>query len=172
MKRRLFALAALAALAGACGGDPDIGGIFMVTYHTENDMDCTEGTPQAAPFDPPYFRLKMDNFIVDYYSLDGCTSMDPATCDAPGLFGSFFQPISDGWKGETYSVSPLSPPCTLFYSLNTAVRKDGGAIRIEMTDRRMDDATTCTTDEAERLKDSLPCDGFEVIEGTRVADEG
>lgn len=158
----------------ACGGsDVDLSGIYRVTYHTQNQNDCSV---EGAPVDEPaYFRMSEEElFGQTYFSMSECTSADEATCSGGGLFlGMIFSmPIDDGWKGETSLSSGSGDPCALTYSEASAVFQDDDSLRIEI--RAWGEEITvaegdCGYELAEDRGKSMPCQNFEVMAGTEEA---
>lgn len=161
----------LGILATGCGDDgPDIGGMFAVSYHTENEMGCTEGPPVT---DPPYFQITKEEFFgAEYYAYAECTSADPTSCTSFGLFGlSFQQPEGDGWVGVMNVASGSGDTCYLSHVDASAMLQDGGGLRIEVTrygQEAMLAGDACSAEEAESRGTGMPCEGFEVVVGTKV----
>lgn|GEM_PF-3402543 len=167
---RVMLAGAIVALLGGCSDDPDLSGLYEVTYHTFSADNCdVEGDAVDTPL---YFRMDKDKFFgVDIFTFSGCDSATDPDCNSPAmLVSSFTQPIDNGWKGVVSYTSWSGTDCSLGYVEGTAVLEEGG-IRIET--RRWADQVqlpegACTTDEAESRGKQMPCDGYEVIVGATV----
>lgn len=161
---------AILVACAACGDDDvDLSGIYAVTHHTENSGDCVaEGNDVD---DPPFFSMDPGElFGVDIFAYSECTSADPISCQAGGLF--FQLPIDGGWRNEQSGIIG-GGNCVLSFQEATAVFEPSGDLRIES--RRYEEAAEfpfsdprCTTDEAELRGDTMPCAEFLVITGTPV----
>jgi hypothetical protein len=165
-------LIAAAALAAGCGGPPyeDLLGVWQVTAHTENTTACGEG---PAVTEPPYIKFVEGEFFgQEYAEYVSCT--DPATCEEPGglFFGLLYaEEIDGGARAQIYAASYGDDPnmCLLSGAISDATIA-GGTLHIETTRKSQDNVsgTACESDDAKSRWDSLPCTGYEVIEGTRV----
>lgn len=161
---------AVAGLLVGCGDDPDLSGLYEVTYHTYSADNCSvEGD---AVDTPPYFRMEKDEFFgVDIFSFSGCDSATDTECNtSPMLLTTFTQPTDNGWRGVVSFSSWAGSDCSLGYVEGSAVL-EGDGVRIET--RRWSEQTqlpegACTTDEAEKRGKDMPCDGYEVIVGAFV----
>lgn len=154
----------------ACGDSKvDLSGMYLVTYHTQNESDCSvEG---ASVDEPAYFLMaEEDIFGQTYYSLGECESQDESTCSGGGLFlGMIFsKPIDNGWAGEMSMSSGSGDPCALTYSEAEAVFQDDDSLRVEV--RAWGEETTvgegeCGYELAEERGTDMPCTNFEVMIG-------
>ncbi len=161
---------ALISLLAACGGDPDLTGMYQATYHTANDQDCTVEGPAVT--EPPFFRFAEEEFFGQtYFQLSLCSGADEATCT--GFAGSFLfaEPIDGGYRARYSSSSEGIDSCLLGYGVGTAVQEDDG-VRVELRSYGEDvlglTGDACSTDEAESRGESMPCESFEVMVGTLV----
>lgn len=162
----------LAVVVAACGGsDVDLTGMYRVETAVESEPCGTDG-PAIMP--PAFLRFTEEEFFGrKYFSMDGCTDMAGTDCSGGGLFGdSFAEPIDDGWRGVTYSSSGVAPDtmCRLFFSDASALLKGGklvveGREYAEQVENTME---LCSTDEAERRGDSMPCIRHEKLEATKL----
>ncbi len=161
----------------ACAEDPDISGIFRTTSHLVDDDSCGTGEPAA---DPAYFRLRMENFFVDFYALASCDGPSPDTCDGGSLlslFGAtFVEPGDDGWTGESFAASSVGvgTPCLLAHVTSAATWQSDGTMQVEISVYSTEDATligeACKFAAAEARQDELPCTAHELLVGEKVAE--
>jgi hypothetical protein len=164
-------LIALLLCAGACGGGTDLEGTWQVTYHTQNDADCAvEG---AAQTDVAFMKFAKQDFLGQkFLQLSLCGDATETSCSSAGLY-LFAEEIDSGYRAQYSSSSGGGDfgDCLLGYGEATAVRTDD-TVRVEM--RAYSDTVTglstdqCSTDEAGSRGDSMPCESFEVLEGTFV----
>ncbi len=160
--------AALAAVAGCGQPYDDLLGVWQVTAHTDNQTGCeAEGPPVV---DPPFIKFVEGEFFgQEYAQYVACTT--PATCEDPGgLFGGllYAEEIDGGVRAVIYSASGSPADCLLAATVSDATVV-GGALTIETRRRSQDNVTdsSCDADDAQARAASLPCDGYEVIEGAR-----
>lgn len=163
--RVLAALAALAAMlmASACGGggDPDFVGMYMTTSHVTNETQCTGAD---TPVDgPAYFRITSQEFFGQtVYTRDDCDTADEASCVSGGGL------VDSSGTGFVSTQSGDATSCSLGY-ISFEASLDGDELTFSTTTYADSGAIDpCTTDEAERRGDSMPCESYDVIVGTRV----
>ena len=148
-----------------------IDGFYEVTLRTHSDADCeVEGDPADGA---PYFQVTEEEFFAKFYAYGECTSDDQTTCSSMGIFGVVFsEPHGDTWEGRSSAAFGMDP-CTLQYD-ETLAATDGDVLHVEMRRWGEEDASltgdACSADEAQARGDSMPCLGFDVVEGTRIAD--
>ncbi len=158
----------------ACGDSKvDLGGMYRLTYHTQNETDCTvEG---SSVDEPAYFLMAEEELLGQkYYSLSECDSQDESTCSGGGLFFGmiFSMPIDNGWKGEMSMSSGSGDPCALTYSEARAVFQEDDSLRVEV--RAWGEEITVGEDEcgyelAEERGTGMPCTNFEVMIGEDIS---
>lgn len=158
------------ALVGACGGAPDLEGIYQVTSHTLNEAGCDVEGPAAAD-DYPYFSLRPDDFLGESLLAFGtCTGPTIEECEDFGLFSSFLE-IDGEWKMQI-STASFAGTCTLGYFIGSTLEQPDGSLRLEFrnyseVDETLD-ADACDTDVADARGTDMPCDRYEVVVGTLV----
>lgn len=164
---------ALAIALVACGDDNvDLSGMYQVDTAVGSEP-CGADTPTTMP--PLFLKLSKEQFFgADYFSMEECMDAAGTDCSGGGLFGdSFSEPIDSGWRGVVTSSSSggsTDPTCTLFYSDSSAVLK-GTKLTVEASEHSEDVDNTealCTTDEAEKRNDAMPCIRHEKIEATSL----
>jgi hypothetical protein len=157
------------ALAG-CGSDSvDLSGVYQVTADVAS-APC--GADQPVPMAPAYIKFESSElFGAKLFSYTGCSDAAGTMCDeSSGVFGSFSEPIDNGWRGIESYDSVSGTLCTLGYSERTAILK-GSMLVIEesrYSDSPMLDEAHCTTDEAEKRGTMMPCEMHERIEATKL----
>jgi hypothetical protein len=158
------------ALVGCGGSDGiDLGGMYQVTADVAS-APCGADQPVMMP--PAYIKFESsDLFGAKLFSYASCTDAAGTMCDGVGgLFGSFSEPIDNGWRGIESYYSTSGTLCTLGYSERTAILT-GSMLVIEDTryrDSPMLDEAHCTTDEAEKRGTTMPCEMHEHVEATRL----
>lgn len=157
-----------AVLLAACGSDPpDITGLYMTSSHQTAQGACEGGEELGAV--PPYFRIEEREILgAPYHTRIDCQDMDETSCTGGG--GILVEGTDDGYRGDAYVASGDSSGCTLAYSSYEA-SLDGD----ELTYRNYNYSESgpidpCTTDEAEARKDDMPCAGYEIMIGSRIAE--
>lgn len=161
-------LALAAVLASGCGDDPiDLTGIYQVQTHV-GSKPCGNDVPVMMP--AAYLKLEKMNFFADYFAVSQCTDAAGMDCTPGGLFDGLFEPIDNGWRGVSTSSSPAAPDrCALSYNEDTAILNGSHLVvesshHVSFENRPMAD---CTTDKAEELAKSLPCEEHELIEAEK-----
>jgi hypothetical protein len=165
-------LFALVLCAGACGGGADIEGTWQVTHHTENTAACdVEGTAQT---DVAAMRFsKQDFFGTEFLQVELCGDLTPTSCGSPGRPYLFAEEIDSGYRAQFSEAAGGGEfgDCVLGFGFATAVRTDD-TLRLEMTSYAETvaglSADACNTDEAASRGDGMPCEKYEVLEGTWV----
>jgi hypothetical protein len=157
-----------AVLVAGCGGDPpDITGLYMTISHEAAQGACEGGEDLGAV--PPYFRIEEREILgAPYHTRIDCQDTDETSCTGGG--GILIDGTDDGYRGDAYVASGDSTACTLAYSSYEA-SLDGDQLTYEnynYSDSGPIDP--CTTDEAEARKDDMPCAGYEIIVGNRIAE--
>ncbi len=166
-------LVLLAVVVTACGSDDvDLTGIYRVDVAVESEP-CGTDAPQNMP--PAYLKLTKDSFFgADYFSMERCADAAGTDCSGGGLFGdSFSEPIDNGWRGITTASSSggsSDPTCSLSYTRGEAVLV-GPKLTVDTNEYGTEVDNTealCTSDEAERRNDSMPCVRHEKLEATKL----
>ena len=163
--RSLATLAGLSVLviSSACGGgDPDFVGTYMTTSHVSNQTQCSGAdTPIDAP---PYFRITSQKFFgATVYTRDDCDSADQASCVSGGGL------VDSTGVGFVLTQSGDASSCSLGY-ISYQAALDGDELTFSTTTYADSGAIDpCTTDEAEKRGDSMPCQSYDILVGTRVA---
>ena len=155
------------ALAG-CSSDVDLTGVYQVTADV-GSAPC--GADQPVPSRPAYIKFESSEFFGSkLFSYTSCADAAGTMCDdTGGVFGSFSEPIDNGWRGIESYDSVSGTLCTLGYSERTAILK-GSMLVIEdsqYSDSPDLDEAHCTTDEAEKRGTTMPCEMHERIEATK-----
>lgn len=163
---RALVVAVLA--ASACSDDPiDLSGIYQVQSHV-GSKPCGTDLPVMMP--AVYLKLEKMNFFADYFAVSECPDATGVGCSGGGLFDGLFEPIDNGWRGVATSSSPAAPDrCALSYNEDTAIL-NGSHLTVESSHHVSFDnrpMAECTTDKAEELAKSLPCEEHEVIEAEK-----
>jgi hypothetical protein len=164
---RRAALIALVLVAG-CSDDPvDLTGIYEVQTHV-GSSPC--GNDVAVVMPVAFLKFHKEKFIADYFAFDECK--DAAGTDCPvggGLFSGLFEPIDDGWKGVATTSSGSGGRCILGF-LETTAKLNGSHMVVESV-RHSDDTdrpdADCTTDKAEELGKSMPCEEHERLDAEK-----
>jgi hypothetical protein len=170
-----LALLAVAIATGATGcgtDDVDLAGTYQVDSAVASEP-CGADSAEAMP--PLYLKLTKSSFFgTDYFSMEQCADAAGTDCAGGGLFGdSFTEPIDNGWRGITTSSSSggsSAPTCTLVYARAEALLA-GAKLTVEGNDYSAvvdNTEALCTTDEAQRRGDSMPCVRHEKLEATKL----
>jgi hypothetical protein len=152
----------------ACGGsdDVDLTGIYKVDVDV-GSSPC--GTDAPVIMAPAFLKFHQDDFLgAKFFAFDSCTDAAATMCDSGGLFTGFTQPTDNGWKGLAYSSS-FGTTCLLGFDERIATL-DGMQLVIEIHSYVEEAAISeaqCTTDEAKKRGDKMPCDTHERIEATQ-----
>ena len=152
----------------ACGSDDvDLTGIYKVDLDV-GSSPCGSDAPVMMP--PAFLKFHQEDFIgAKYFAFDTCTDAAATMCDGGGLFTGFTEPTDKGWKGLAYGSS-FGGSCLLSFDERIATL-DGTKLLIEIHSYVENDATLsdaqCTTDEAKKRGDKMPCDMHERIEATQ-----
>jgi hypothetical protein len=182
-------LAALAALACACGGDDDsgsasstgLGGIYEMTAWTHNETGCASEGPSILDTQSDKFLMVRGNrifgvFVIEIVpcaSLTDCRAeaMDSAlNLTALGLLDSGSD--SAGWTGGRIFAGGSST-CSGEVT-ETALRAEGAmAITIEAWTTKtgefpLDSEGFCSTDDAKQAAQGKPCSELQVLRATLV----
>jgi hypothetical protein len=162
-----------AVLLAACGSDEvDLTGTYRVDTAVESEP-CGADAPQDMP--PAFLKLTKDSFFgSDYFSMERCADEAGTDCSGGGLFGdSFSEPIDNGWRGVTSQSSSggsSDPTCSLRYTRAEAVLV-GQKFTVDSHEYGTEVDNTealCTSDEAGRRNDSMPCVRHEKLEATKL----
>ena len=109
------------------------------------------------------------NFFADYFAVSECKDAEATMCSGGGLFSGLFEPIDNGWRGVASTSSGLGGKCVLGYDETTA-KLNGSHLVIESA-RYSDDTdrpeADCTTDKAEALGKTMPCEAHELIDAEK-----
>ena len=167
-----FALLAVVLATGCGSDDVDLTGIYRVDTAVESEP-CGTDAPQDMP--PAFLKLTKDSFFgSDYFSMERCADAAATDCSGGGLFGDSFQePIDNGWRGESSASSSggsSDPTCTLTYTHGEALLV-GAKLTVEFNEYGTEVDNTealCTSDEAQRRNDSMPCVRHEKLEATKL----
>lgn len=161
-------------VAAGCGSDEvDLTGMYRVDTAVAS-MPCGNDQPVAMP--PAYLKISKGEFFgATIFSMAECTDEAGTDCTGGGLFGgdSFSEPIDGGWRGVLTSWSnggDMDPTCTLSYAVSLALLS-GATLTIESTrygEEVENTETLCTTEEAERRADAMPCELHETLEATKL----
>ena len=159
---------AIAALVAGCS-DVDLTGIYRVDVDVAS-KPCGDDVPVTSGY--AFVRLiKGELFGTEYFAYDGCNDEAGSDCSSVGgLFGGFFEPIEDGWRGRSSFASNSGLNCSLAITETTAILSgdqlviDGSTHedRIEISEDK------CTPEEAEQRGDAMPCTEHGRIEATRL----
>ncbi|MBL9013107.1 MAG: hypothetical protein JNL83_02965 [Myxococcales bacterium] len=157
----------LVALLAGCGDDPiDLSGTYQVQSHV-GSSPCGTDTPVTMP--AAYLKLEKMNFIADYFDVAECKDAAGTDCQSGGLFSGLFEPVDNGWRGVATTSSGLGGRCVLGYIEDTAIL-NGSHLVVEhhrYTDDTDRPESECTTDKAEELGTSMPCEEHEKIEAEK-----
>jgi hypothetical protein len=162
------ALLAIAALAAGCSDDPiDLTGIYEVQSQV-GSSPCGADMPVMMP--AAYLKFHKEKFFADYFAFDECTDAAGTDCESSGgVFSGLFEPIDNGWRGVVTSSSGLGGRCVLSYTLDSALL-NGSHLVVEhhrYTDQTDRPEAECTTDKAEELGDTMPCEEHELIDAEK-----
>jgi len=154
----------------ACGGGDDAPAIDGM-YQTTSQEGVTGACSPVAPIDPmtPYFQIEEQDFFgVPVHTRSDCETADPASCEAGG--GLLSEETDDGWRGTVSWSSGDASACVLGWNVDLATI-DGDELTFESYEYSDDGAfDPCTPDEAEARGEEMPCVGYELLVGTRVAE--
>lgn len=176
----------LVALLFACGGGDDGGadadadsdsgaptaGLYAVTHHTESallDVDCTvEGNERT---DPAYFQVVESSSASGdpVFGFHPCAANDESTCEALESLGFVDTRGAGGWTSSLPYSRETGTECAL--SLVTDVLLSGAAGSLRLEARAYGETIPvsdgpCTADEAAARGTDMPCERYEVIEGS------
>lgn len=164
----------LATLLGvaACGSDDvDLSGVYRVDAAVGSDTGC--GADAPLPDAPPFLKLRKDDFFGStYFAIESCQDQAGSDCpDSGRISGSLFEPIGGGWRSIVTASSGGGTTCGLAYD-ETIGTLDGEMFVLEHTaysDQVQLSAADCTTDEAKKRGDSMPCTEHSVVHATRIS---
>ena len=162
------ALVVAVALLAGCSDDPvDLTGIYQVQTHV-GSKPCGTDVPVMMP--AAYLKLEKMNFFADFFAVQQCTDAAGTDCSGGGLLEGLFEPIDNGWRGVSTSSLPTAPDrCALSYNEDTAIL-NGSHLVVESSHHVSFEnrpAADCTTDKAEELAKTLPCEEHELIEAEK-----
>lgn len=156
-------------VVAACGSDSvDLTGVYQVESAV-GSQPC--GTDEPLEFSPFLKFSEEELFGTPFYSYEGCADETAAECESVGgLFGSFFEPIDDGWLGRSsFSSGGGDQTCFLGVTRQTAILK-GSALTIEGESHQEEfdglSLEECSPEEAERREADMPCTEHSLVEAT------
>jgi hypothetical protein len=162
MRRIVLCAFALA----ACGGPPDINGMYQTIELSRSANDCTGASAELVEEPPPYFRIVEQTLLVNFRTVELCDTSSPASCRAGG--GFLTEETDDGYDGWLSVTSGDESNCTLGYLYYDA-SLDGDELTFEsMIFGDSGPIAPCSTDEAERRGRDMGCMGYEVLIGMRI----
>lgn len=166
--------AALTVGAVACGGSPDISGIYQSTQVTRDATGCGPGTSTTTP---AFVRIQGGELLgASFFTVKACSGQEESTCNSSlGSVitnGALGNEIADGFSGGVSAASGFDGRCALT-NIEVKATRSGDVITIEGTRRAgelMVSSAECTTDLAKARSAELSCGGFERFVGNRVGD--